>query len=46
MSPMAFLPELAAAITSSWRQLFPAATARAVACVTGLVARISSSGDT
>ena len=46
MSVMAFLPELAAAMTSSWRQLFPAATARAVAWVTGLVARISSSGVT
>ena len=46
MSVMAFLPELAAAMTSSWRQLLPAATARAVAWVTGLVARISSSGVT
>lgn len=46
MSPMAFLPALAAAMTSSCLQLLPAATARAVACVTGFVARISSSGVT
>jgi len=43
ISDMALRPTLAATITSSWRQLFPAATALAVASVIGFVTRTSSS---
>ncbi|CAN7984570.1 unnamed protein product [Ixodes hexagonus] len=41
---MALRPMLAATMTSSWRPLLPAATALAVASVTGWVARTRSSG--
>uniref|UniRef100_A0A6B0UI94 Putative secreted protein n=1 Tax=Ixodes ricinus TaxID=34613 RepID=A0A6B0UI94_IXORI len=41
---MALRPMLAATMTSSWRPLLPAATALAVARVTGRVARTRSSG--
>lgn len=44
MSAMARLLRLAVAITSSWRQEFPAATAFAVASVMPLVMRMNSSG--
>lgn len=44
MSATARLLRLAVAITSSWRQEFPAATALAVASVMPLVMRINSSG--
>lgn len=44
MSEMALRPTLAATITSSWKQLLPAATALAVANVMGLVTRTKSSG--
>ena len=44
MSEMAFLPMLAATITSSCLQEFPAATALAVARVIGFVALTRSSG--
>lgn len=44
ISAMALLLRLAVAMTSSWRQEFPAATAFAVAIVIPLVIRMNSSG--
>ena len=44
ISEMALRPTLAATITSSWKQLLPAATALAVANVMGFVTRTKSSG--
>lgn len=44
ISAMALLLRFAVAMTSSWRQEFPAATALAVARVMPLVMRMNSSG--